>query len=259
MLSVVIPTLNEAAALPGTIAHTLRAAEGQPLEVIVSDCDSTDRTARIALELGTTLVRGGRGRAQAMNLGAAAARGEHLLFLHADTILPRGFVRSIRRAMARPGVVGGAFDFSFGLEGVEDRSARAVLSAVVLLNRTRFRLTRAFYGDQGIFVRADLFRRMGGFPEVRLLEDARFSRALARHGRTAILRPAIITSPRRFLDHGPMRQALMDVVLASCECLDLCPQHLWEAYNRWNHQNHRQTPAASCASAITHTTSSCHP
>ncbi len=113
MLSVIIPTLNEAADLPRTLAHTRAAAGREAIEVIVSDCCSEDDTRRVAAERGALLIEGSLSRAQALNRGAAAAGGTQLLFLHADTLLPSGFAAAVRQTLERPEMVGGAFSFRF--------------------------------------------------------------------------------------------------------------------------------------------------
>src|SRR4051794_19560772 len=105
-LSVVIPTLNESAHLPQTVAGLRAAAAGEAFEVVVSDCGSPDGTAAVARGLGLPVVAGGACRAEALNLGARASTGDVLLFLHADSVPPAGFVGRIRRALGDPYIVG---------------------------------------------------------------------------------------------------------------------------------------------------------
>ena len=112
---------------------------------------------------------------------------------------------------------------------------RRLLGLVVFCNRFRYRRTRAFFGDQGVFARRSAFTRIGGFPAVRLMEDVRFSQALDRLGKTAVLSPPVLTSPRRFLARGILRQLFQDMVLLSCESWGVCPQDLWVHYNDLNH------------------------
>lgn len=234
MLSVVIPTLNEANDLPATVGLLRQAAGDAPFELVVSDCDSPDGTAGVARRLGATVVTGGTCRADALNRGAAVAAGDVLFFLHADTKVPPGFVARIRRALRPPDVVGGAFEFKFR----SDRSAswldRRLLEAVVFANRLRYRYGRGFFGDQGIFVRRDVFRRVGGFPPLRLLEDLRFSQAMSRAGPTAILTPGVRTSPRRFLKRGVLRQFAQDWLILACDSAGVTPADMWEHYNAHN-------------------------
>lgn len=233
-LSIIIPTLNEAASLAATVAHTRRTANGAEAEIIVSDCESADGTAELAQTLDVRVTRGARCRAEALNRGATAADGDVLLFLHADSLLPDDFPRLIARALERPSVVGGAFDFEFAICPQTTSVDARCLCWVVLVNRIRYRWTGNFYGDQSIFVRRDVFQRVGGFPNVRLMEDIRFSRRLRRCGRTAILRPPVRTSPRRFLSRGVLRQFVEDLTLLGCDSVGICPATLWERYNGWN-------------------------
>jgi rSAM/selenodomain-associated transferase 2 len=247
VLSIVIPTLNEAGNLPGTVAHTLRAAGGAPLELIVSDCRSRDGTREVAAGLGARVADGATCRGDALNAGAAVASGDVLLFLHADTVLPHGFAATIRRALANPDVVGGAFEFEWGPHPLNRGWNHALLKVVVFCNRFRYRRAGGFFGDQGIFVRRAVFHRLGGFPECRLMEDLRFSLALSRLGRTAILRPPALTSPRRFVTRGVLRQFVMDLTLLTCESWGVRPDALWTRYNDLNHG----TPPCATTNATT--------
>ena len=257
-LSIIIPTVNEADSLPATLAHTRAAANGRPAEMIVSDCGSTDATAKVARDLSVRVVAGGRCRAEALNLGAEASRGgassgDALLFLHADSLLPRDFPALIARALDDCDVVGGAFDFEFADDPQTRPIEHQCLRWVVLVNRIRYRWTGNFYGDQAIFVRRDIFRRIGGFPRVRLMEDIRFSRRLRRFGRTAILRPPVRTSARRFLSRGVVRQFIEDLTLLGCDSVGICPATLWERYNGWNHTPPlppSKSPSYGCAAGV---------
>lgn len=233
-LSIIIATLNEAASLPATVETARRAAGSEPFELIVSDCGSRDDTAGIARRLGAVVATGGKCRSDALNRGAAVAAGDVLLFLHADTTVPAGFVSGVRRALACPAVVGGAFEFAFDSREAPSWLDRRLLDVVVLCNRVRFRYSRGFFGDQGVFVRRAVFDRLGGFPPVRLMEDLTFCRAMGRLGRTAILTPPALTSPRRFLARGVLRQFGQDLLLLCCDSWGLCPQKLWVLYNAHN-------------------------
>ena len=241
-LSLIIPTLNEATGLERTIATARDAARGD-LQVIVSDCDSTDGTADIARQLGVAVATGSRSRATAMNRGAALADGRVLLFVHADTRLPDGFDRAVCRAI-RGGCVGGAFDFSFGSDDRVRGLSKQKLKLVRILNRVRFRWKRTFYGDQAIFCRRDVFESLGGYRDLPLFEDVRLSKAMRRRGRLAILQPPVKTSPRRFVEKGILRQMLRDMVLMGLDGCGVCPKRMWAAYNR---HNRKVTPASSPA------------
>lgn len=198
-LSVIIPTLNEAEALPATIRSVRANAVIAGLcEIIIADTGSSDGTQDLALELGLKLLRCVNplpGRASALNQGASCAAGDVYLFLDADTSLPEGYYESIRDALEDPGTVGGAFEFS--LDGGEFG-----LRVVELINRIRYRVRQRYYGDQGVFVRADAFDAVGGVPELSLLETAYFCKALKKRGKLELIKKNIRTSPRRFLRGG---------------------------------------------------------
>ncbi len=149
-----------------------------------------------------------------MNAGAATASGEFLFCLHADSVPPPDALHLIEEAMADDHVVGGAFEHRFA-----ERDWR--LRIISAINRLRYRLTRNYYGDQGIFVRAGVFRQLGGYPRRRLMEDLAFSQRLKRRGRTALIRVPLTTSGRRFLARGPWRTFGFIVWLLGCYTLGL--------------------------------------
>jgi glycosyltransferase involved in cell wall biosynthesis len=198
-LSIIIPTLNEARHLAAAVAEARRRAVlGPPHEIIVADCGSADGTADLAAGLGTHLVQDRPAlcsRAAALNRGAAEATGDVFLSLDADTLVPHGYDRAIRQALRDPLVVGGAFEFA--LDGTHPG-----LRLVELINRVRYRIWPLYYGDQGVFVRADVFRRVRGYPERRLLEASDFCRRLGREGKLVLVRKYARTSARRFLEGG---------------------------------------------------------
>jgi rSAM/selenodomain-associated transferase 2 len=243
VLSVIIPTLNEAANLPRTLAHTRTAAGREAIELIVSDCRSDDATCRVAAEHGARVLEGALSRSQALNRGAAAARGPHLLFLHADTLLPTGFAAAIRQTLDRPEMVGGAFNFRFLRPPQLSLLHWKMLGIIALMNNVRFRTSRNFYGDQAIFVRRSVFDRLGGFPERPLLEDLHFSRRMKRMGETAILSPAVQSSARRFLARGIIHQMIQDIRLILADSLGMPPGGLSMRYNGWNRRQFRATPS----------------
>jgi rSAM/selenodomain-associated transferase 2 len=220
-LSVVVPALDE----EHEIAATLRAARAPGvLEVLVVDGGSTDATVPIARELADDVLTGARGRAAQMNLGAARARGETLLFLHADTRLPGGFAAAIDEAL-RSGAVGGRFD-------VELRGTHPLLPLVASLINLRSRLTRIFTGDQAIFVRRDAFVRLGGFAPIPLMEDVDLSRRLRRLGAIASLRLCVSTSARRWEEHGVVRTIVLMWALRLAFACGVPPERLAARYRR---------------------------
>jgi rSAM/selenodomain-associated transferase 2 len=211
MISVVIPALNEEKALPGTLAVLSR----QPgrFETIVVDGGSVDGTREIASSWPEVRVIGAPpGRASQMNAGAQVASGEWLLFLHADTQLPAGALTRIESLDAS--VQAGGFRHRFA--GDDWR-----LRLVSWIDNFRCRRTRVFYGDQALFVRRDLFRRLGGFPPVPILEDVRFGETLARATRPLLVADAVITDPRKFLRMGVFRSLGRCLLILACHELRL--------------------------------------
>jgi rSAM/selenodomain-associated transferase 2 len=190
-LSVIIPTLNEESNVGAAVDHVFAAAH----EVIVVDCGSTDRTQDVAAAHGALVITASRGRGRQQNAGAAAASGSALLFLHADTRLPTSFPALIRSALAQPGVSAGAFRLAI------DAPARS-LRLVERMAALRCRLLQLPYGDQGLFVAAENFRRVGGFPDSAVMEDYELVRRLKRLGRIVILDEPAATSARRWLKLG---------------------------------------------------------
>ncbi len=235
-IAVVIPTYCEERRLPSTLAALHE--HGQSSAVIVADCGSTDRTARLAEEAGAAVIRGPqlRNRASAMNAGAAWAienepHIEALWFLHADSAPPPDWDRLITEVLADQRVVGGAFRMAWN-RGEVPRWMRIRLGALSLINRMRYELTRSYFGDQGIFVRRSVFEQVGGFPEVPLLEDVVFCRSLRGIGKLRLAPATVVTSPRRFVRHGPIRQSLLDLGLLAAERLGLQPTRIHAWYNR---------------------------
>ena len=195
--SFVIPALDEAAGIGATLA-ALQAARAAGAEVIVVDGGSRDGTAAVAAPLGDRVMEAPRGRASQMNAGATAARGELLVFLHADTILPPGAVDAMDAALLASARCWGRFDVA--IEG-----AGLLLAIVASMMNVRSRLTGIATGDQAIFVRRDAFDAAGGFPAIALMEDVALSRALRHLSPPACLRERVVTSGRRWKARGTLR------------------------------------------------------
>ncbi len=202
MISIIIPAANEAAQLPATFA----ALRGQTAryESIVIDAQSTDGTAKIARDFGAQVIASARRqRAAQMNAGARAARGEVLLFLHADTRLGPAALAKIAGALRDPAVAGGGFARRYD-------APSPLLRVTCALAEMRTRCCGWFLGDQAIFVRRAVFEELGGFREWDIFEDLDFSRRLARAGRTVTLRPPVISAGRRFTARGAARTTWSD-------------------------------------------------
>lgn len=197
-LSIVIPCRNDAVALRATLDGVSRLQRAQATEVIVAAAGDEARTRDAASGRARLVWPRGSTRAELLNAGAALARAPVLLFLHADSHLPSDAIALVERALRDPAVLSGAFEHSFS-----ERNWR--LRVVSAINRLRYRATHNYYGDQGQFVRTVVFRAIGGFPSVKMMEDLELSQCLKRLGRTALIRAPVQTSGRRFLQRGPWR------------------------------------------------------
>lgn len=216
LLSVVIPALDE----EGRVGDAVRSVRDDA-EVIVVDGGSCDGTRAAAETAGASVIASARGRGAQLAAGARAARGEWLVFLHADTRLEPGWAGALRDLP--PSVVGGAFRFA--LDG--SRGAYRWLEAGVAL---RCRLFRLPYGDQGLFARRSAYDRIGGFRPLPLMEDVDFVRRLGHAGPLAFLRIRAFTSPRRFERRGPLRTSLRNVGLLALYAAGARPDRLARWY-----------------------------
>ena len=219
-ISVIVPVLNEEA----TIAATLGAlAALAPYEVILVDGGSVDRTRDIAARSGAQVLSAERGRARQMNRGAARASGEVLLFLHADTRLPDSAFSDIAAALNDPRCLGGRFD-------VELEGSHRMLKLVGALINYRSRVTKVGTGDQAIFLRREIFLRMGGYPDIPLMEDIALCRALKRMGAVACLRSRVVTSARRWENDGVWRTIVRMWTLKLLYLAGVSPARLKQFY-----------------------------
>jgi len=221
-LSIIIPTLNEAASVTATLEAVsgLRAAGH---EVVVADGGSDDGTPGRAAAAADRVVEAPRGRALQMNAGAAVATGEVLLFLHADTVLPEGADGLVAHA-----VDGGR---EWGRFDVRLSGRHLLLRVVERMMNVRSCWTGIATGDQAIFVTRQAWERVGGFPEIALMEDIALSRALKRCcGRPACLRPPVVTSSRRWEENGVVRTILLMWRLRLAYFFGADPEALAEVY-----------------------------
>jgi len=200
-VTIIIPVFNEAKIVPGLLDNLRDLAA----EIIFVDGHSTDKTEALVRAAGFRCLLAPRGRATQMNAGAGAASGDVLLFQHADTVLPHGFLRSVRRAIEM-GAVGGSFDLRLD-------TSRPLLRLVGFMITLRSRLTGVSTGDQGMFVTRTAFDQLGGFTEQPLFEDVDMSLRLRAFGKTFRLRPAALASPRRWEREGTIQTVLRMWVL----------------------------------------------
>lgn len=207
-ISIIIPTLNEAGRIEAALG---RARALGTAEVLVADGGSTDETVSLAQSADRVLCTP-RGRAVQQNAAAAIATGDVLLFLHADCWLAPGALEGIAAALADPACIGGCFRQTIEAPGLAYR----VLEHG---NALRVRALGWAYGDQGLFVRRDVFQRLGGFPELPIMDDLYFAKRLRRAGRLRLLPQRIHVSPRRWQRTGIVRQTLRNwrlIALAHC-------------------------------------------
>jgi rSAM/selenodomain-associated transferase 2 len=195
-MSAVIPALNEAEALPETIRHLK--ANPEIAEIILADGGSRDRTVEIARELGCKVVASAPGRGTQMRAGAAAANSEVLMFVHADTWLPRNGAHAALNCLRDPVVVAGGFWKVF-------RDSPLLLLGSRLKCAVRLLIGRRIMGDQCIFVRRAALKAIGGVPDVPLMEEFELCRRLRKVGRLALADATVSTSARRFRKLGVIR------------------------------------------------------
>ena len=222
-LSVVIPVLNEEAEI-ADVLNALAPLRARGAETIVVDGGSCDRTVVLAAPLADRVLTAPRGRAVQMNAGAAAAAGDVLLFLHADTRLPPEADRLVLDGLARSGRQWGRFD-------VRISGRHPLLRVVAALMNIRSRVTGIATGDQAIFARRDLFERIGGFPDIPLMEDVALSARLKRAGEPLCLTRRAVTSGRRWEQHGVMRTIVLMWRIRIAYSLGASPARLARLYS----------------------------
>jgi rSAM/selenodomain-associated transferase 2/rSAM/selenodomain-associated transferase 1 len=221
-LSVVIPALNEAAA----IETAIESARCDDCDIIVVDGGSRDRTVERAQAAGARVVASPVGRALQQNRGAREADGRVLLFLHADSRLPGQFCRHLFETLMDSRTVAGAFQFRTDWP---NKSMRLIEKAAHIRS-TRFQLP---YGDQGIFLRKDRFDSIGGFPPVAIAEDLFLVRRLARMGRIGLAPAPVVTSGRRWRTIGVWRATLVNYLIAGGCLMGVPARYLAPLYSLW--------------------------
>lgn len=223
LLSVVIPVRNEVQALPGLL-DDLCALRAAGAELIVVDGGSSDGTCAQVLGRADQLLRTSPGRALQMNAGAAVARGDYLWFVHADTRVSAAALNSLHQALGeRP--LWGRFDVRLSGPGL-------ILRVIGTMINLRSRLTGIASGDQGIFVARERFEALGGYAPIPLMEDLQLCRRLRALARPRCLRPPLLTSSRRWQQHGVWRTVVLMWCLRLAYYSGVSPEKLARYYQR---------------------------
>jgi len=219
-ISIIIPVLNEASFIVQTLSGLQRQRQAGH-ELIVVDGGSRDATLLLARPFADHVITSPRGRSRQMNAGAKLARGEILLFLHSDTILPKGADQLILRGLERKRW--GRFDVRL--------SGRHLLFRIIAwLMNWRSRITGIATGDQAIFVQRELFETVAGFPNIDLMEDITLSKLLRKYGRPLCLPQCVVTSSRRWEKNGILRTVLLMWSLRLAYFFGADPRHLARLY-----------------------------
>ena len=221
-LSVIIPALNEAGCIR-ELCTALQPLRSRGHEVILVDGGSDDQTLALGKPLVDIMLSSARGRALQMRAGAAAANGTILWFLHADAGVPDNPDQLILEALENSRNDWGRFDVSLSARHI-------VLRSVAHLMNLRSCISAIATGDQGIFVRRSLYEQVGGIPSLPLMEDIALSRALKKHGRPACIRPRLVTSARRWQQHGITRTILTMWGLRLAYFIGISPHYLAKYY-----------------------------
>lgn len=228
-ISIIIPVLNEEAILQQTLE---RLQINSNVEIILVDGGSKDRTVTIAKQMNIRVVVAKSNRARQMNVGAAIARGDILLFLHADTQLPVNFVDLVRQTLSRPKVIAGAFELAIAGDS-------KALRLVEIMVKLRSHLLSLPYGDQAIFISQKLFEDLGGYAEMAIMEDFEFMNRLKRRGKIAIAPGAVITSGRRWQKLGVFKTTLINQLIIIGYYIGVSPIKLRNFYRGMGNQKYK--------------------
>jgi len=220
--SIIVPVLNEEAVLEDYLAPLAGQCAQHDCELLIVDGGSADHTVTIAQRYGQ-VTHSARGRATQMNAGAAVAKGDVLLFVHADTRLPGEAFGAIEQTLASPGVVGGAFRICFNCD-------RWTYRLVAFTTNLRSRLSTIFTGDQAYFIRSDIFRAVGGYPDQPLMEDLEIIARLRKIGKVILLPLYVTTSARRHEKTGLFRSILLMWYLRTLYRFGVSPTQLQRLY-----------------------------
>jgi rSAM/selenodomain-associated transferase 2 len=227
LVSIIVPVLNEADRIEACLRRLRKL--GANLEIIVVDGGSADATWSLAEPLADRVISARRGRASQMNAGAAVARGGALWFMHADLEAPSHAIAQIQKALTNPRMVGGCFRLRFPRPELVYRVSDSLGNLGV--NIFGFSL-----GDHGIFCRRTVFRQVGGYPDVPILEDAEIYRRLRGAGRMVQLREEVVSDPRAFEAHGRYQTTAVYFSILALYVLGVPIRILNQIYRRFRGQ-----------------------
>ena len=219
-ISVIIPVLNEARHISHTLS-CLQSMRQRGHEIIVIDGGSDDHTLDIAAPLSDTVIQTGKGRALQMHAGVRQARGDVLWFLHADTICPENADNIIGNALKKN---------DWGRFDVVIMSQHRMLKLVSYMMNLRSCITGICTGDQGMFVKKEIYNNTSGFPAIPLMEDVALSKVLKRYGRPACVKETLQTSGRRWEEDGLIRTILLMWILRALYFIGVSPAALKSLY-----------------------------
>ena len=202
-----------------------RCLEEPGIEVLVIDGGSSDDTVDRAENSGASVLHTERNRARQMNFGATRAKGDILIFLHSDTLLPSGFARHAASILDNPEIVAGAFRLYIG---ANSPSLRLIERGV----NWRSRFLSAPYGDQAIFLTAQTFHSLGGYADLEIMEDFDLMRRLRKTGRIGLAAAPVTTSARRWERLGPWRTTLINQIAVVAYYIGVSPARIAKFYNR---------------------------
>ena len=222
--SIIVPVFHEGDTINGLIEHLNRLDSDGNAEIIIVDATQENDTLRAIRSNSVIKISSEQGRAKQMNAGASVARGEILIFLHADTELPIHALRKIGSFIEQTEYVGGAFDLGI-------KSDKHIFKVIGTLSSLRSRLNRIPFGDQAIFIRRDYFNKIGGYKEIPLMEDVELLRRIKKSGdRIRIFYDRVMTSPRRWEKEGVIYCTLRNWTLQALYLLGVSPEKLTHFY-----------------------------
>ncbi|MGY6529897.1 MAG: TIGR04283 family arsenosugar biosynthesis glycosyltransferase [Cyanobacterium sp.] len=224
-LSIIIPVLNEEVFIKQNISFFVRLHSNH--DVIFVDGGSNDNTREVIINNGLNMVSSPVAcRSYQMNLGAKSAKGNLLLFLHGDTLLPSNYYQQIETILSQSGVVAGAFNLM--IEG-----HNFLFKFICNMVKVRSHLWSLPYGDQGIFMKKETFEMIGGFPEIPIMEDFALVKKLQKRGKIKIANSAVTTSARRWKKLGILKTTIINQIIIIGYYLKINPHKLAKIYREW--------------------------